>query len=170
MLLWSILTCLHQTGNGCWLSSCRGKSSFISPVSALHQQDRNASGLSTSTDQQQQQQWLHRALHKRYTETMLSFSAAPDNSETRPASARCNYSAGKRPQEGQAITTVLIVFSLAFYALENDLHMMIRFRHGHLWTHVCGRGRIALFFVCITLLFIRFKKMLAFRGEICHNR
>lgn len=53
MLLWNILTCLHQTGNGCWLSSCRGKTSFISPVSALHQQDRTASALSASPDHQQ---------------------------------------------------------------------------------------------------------------------
>lgn len=51
MQLWDALTRLLQTGNWCWFFSCGGRTSFISLVSALHQQHRNASVLSAYSTQ-----------------------------------------------------------------------------------------------------------------------
>lgn len=42
------------------------------------------------------------------------------------ASAQCSYSAGKRPQEGRTINTVLITFKLALDSLKSHLQMLKR--------------------------------------------
>lgn len=85
--LWDVLTHLHQTGNGCWFSSCGEKKNFIYQpyfCTASATQECYCAVCILYTDHQQQQ-WLSGLgdfLHKKYAETMLSFNAAHDNTRT----------------------------------------------------------------------------------------
>lgn len=123
--LWDVLMHLHQTGNGCWFSSCEKKTSFIRTISALYQQHRNATALSAYTDHQQQ--WLYQALKTFCIKDTQRQCCLLTQLMTTPglvsASAQYSYSAGKCPQEGQTINTVLVTFSLSLDRLKSHLQM-----------------------------------------------
>lgn len=121
--LWAVLTHLHQTGNGCWFSSCgEKKTSFTSPISARHQQHRNATALSVYCTQTTSSSSDYQAWETFCTKNTQRQCCLLTQLMTTPGlvsgPAQYSYSAGKRPQEGQTINTVLLMFNLSLDALD----------------------------------------------------